>query len=207
MGIREHWQRVYSEKELERVSWYQDHPTHSLDLIRATGLGRDARILDVGGGASKVVDYLLDAGFTQVSVLDIAGSALAKAQRRLGASADRVEWIEADVRTFHPSHPWDLWHDRAVFHFLVDPVDRAAYHAALDRSVPEGGHVVIATFGPLGPTDCSGLEVARYSSTDLAGELGPTLQLIESRTERHRTPSGTEQEFVYGRFIRVAVRH
>ncbi len=205
MGVREHWHRVYGKKTSEQVSWYQEHPTASLDLIRATGLGKQARILDVGGGTSKLVDCLLEIGFTRVGVLDITGSALAEAQRRLGASADRVEWIEADVRTFQPSHSWDLWHDRAVFHFLTDPAHRAAYHAALDRTVPEGGHVVVATFGPQGPTHCSGLEVVRYSSAHLAAEFGPTLQLIESRTERHRTPSGAEQEFVYGRFTRVPV--
>ena len=205
MGVREHWHRFYGKKMSEQVSWYQEHPTDSLDLIRATGLGKQARVLDVGGGTSKLVDCLLEIGFTRVGVLDITGSALAEAQRRLGASADRVEWIEADVRTFQPSHSWDLWHDRAVFHFLTDPADRAAYHAALDRTVPEGGHVVVATFGPQGPTHCSGLEVVRYSSTDLAAEFGPTLQLIESRTERHRTPYGAEQEFVYGRFTRVPV--
>lgn len=203
MDVREHWHRVYRKKTSEQASWYQEHPTDSLDLIRATGLGKQARILDVGGGTSKLVDFLLEMGFTRVGVLDIAGSALAEAQRRLGASADRVEWIEADVRTFQPSHSWDLWHDRAVFHFLTDPADRVAYHAVLDRTVPEGGHVLLATFGPQGPTHCSGLEVVRYSPTELAAEFGPTLRLIESRTERHRTPSGAEQEFVYGRFTRV----
>jgi SAM-dependent methyltransferase len=205
MGVREHWQRIYREKAPEQVSWYQEHPTCSLDLIRATGLSTHARILDVGGGASRLVDLLLEAGFAQVGVLDISSSALAEVRRRLGASAARVEWIEADVRTFDPSHTWDLWHDRAVFHFLVDPTDRADYQAALQRSVPEGGHVVIATFGPGGPPRCSGLDVVRYSPTDLAEEFEPTLRLIESRIERHRTPSGTEQEFVFGRFARTAV--
>ncbi len=205
VDVRKHWQRVYGEKAPDEVSWYQDHPTYSLELIRATGLGRHARVLDVGGGASRLVDFLLEVGFVRVGVLDIAESALAEARRRLGASADRVEWIEGDVRSFQPPDPWNLWHDRAVFHFLLDPLDRAAYQTALHRSVAEGGHVVIATFGPHGPTHCSGLEVARYSPTDLAGEFGPALELVESRTERHRTPTGAEQEFVYGRFVRTAV--
>ena len=199
---------MYREKAPDEVSWYEEHPSVSLDLIRATGLGHEARVLDVGGGASRLVDCLLEGGFVHVGVLDIAGPSLAASRERLGAvggpPADAVEWIEADVRTFRPSAPWDSWHDRAVFHFLLDPDDRAAYRATLARTVPEGGHVVVATFGPGGPQRCSGLEVCRYSPQSLAEELGPALRLVESRIERHRTPSGAEQEFVYGRFVRTA---
>ncbi len=198
-----HWERVYGSKSPEEVSWYQRRPTVSLDLIQATGVPQAARILDVGGGASTLADHLLDAGYGRLGVLDVAEAALAQARRRLGARADAVEWFVSDVTTFVSPHPWDVWHDRAVFHFLVDADDRRAYRETLERCVPAAGHVVIATFGPSGPTRCSGLDVVRYSAEGLAQELGSAVRLLDSRMEEHVTPGGRVQECMFARFRRV----
>lgn len=203
MSTRDHWQGVYEAKAPDAVSWYQETPATSLELIQAAGVGPDARILDVGGGASRLVDHLLENGFRRVGVLDLAGSALHVARARLGAKADAVEWIEGDVTSWEPGEPWDLWHDRAVFHFLVSEEDRAAYRARLLSALRSGGHAVVATFGPGGPLRCSGLEVKRHSVDELAAFFGPELALVESREEVHETPAGKKQEFVFARFRRV----
>ncbi len=203
MSRRVHWERVYETKAADEVSWYQRSPTLSLELIRATGVSEAAWILDVGGGASSLVDHLVALGYERIGVLDVAEAALAHARDRLGPAADRVEWYVSDVTTFVPTHPWDVWHDRTVFHFLVDPADRAAYREVLVRSVPDGGHVVVATFGPRGPKRCSGLDVVRYSADALGEELGSCVRLVESRTEEHETPSHVVQQFMYARFRRV----
>ena len=198
----EHWDEVYRRRPTEELSWFQAEPTPSLDLIGATGVGHDARILDVGGGTSLLVDRLLDLGFRRPGVLDISGVALELARRRLADRSDAVTWLEADVLEYDPEEPWDVWHDRAVFHFLVDPIDRARYRASLLRSVRRGGHALVATFGPEGPVSCSGLATVRCSAEDLARELGSRFRLVESRTEHHRTPSGVVQQFVYARLER-----
>ncbi len=203
MNTRSHWENVYSTKAADQVSWYQAHPILSVDLIRATKAPKDARIVDVGGGASRLVDHLLEAGYTRVTVLDVAESALEAARTRLGSAAARVEWLVDDVTEFAPQSTWDVWHDRAVFHFLTTPTARAAYRRALLDSVPGSGHVIVATFGPDGPERCSGLDVVRYAPDELAAELGPGLQLLENRQEIHRTPGGATQAFVYCRFYRV----
>ena len=184
------------------MSWHQAHPEYSLALLDAAGATRDTRIVDVGGGASRLVDRLLDRGFTEVTVLDIAGGALARAQARLGDRAGAVRWIEADVTSFEPSERWDVWHDRAVFHFLVAAEGREAYRRTLNNSLLPGGHAIIATFGPQGPTRCSGLDVVRYSAAALLAELGPGegWELMAEREELHRTPGGVIQEFMYGLF-------
>jgi SAM-dependent methyltransferase len=174
-----------------------------LELIRATGSGRDARILDVGGGVSALADRLLEDGFERVGVLDVSAAALSASRQRLGSASHGVDWIRCDVVEYRAREPWNVWHDRAVFHFLVDPVDRARYRDALYRAVPEGGHVIVATFGPDGPERCSGLPTLRCSAEDIAGELGAGVELIDSRTETHLTPSGMWQEFVYARLVRV----
>lgn len=205
MSSRAHWERVWSACSPEEVSWHQRHPALSLELIRATGAGPQAWILDVGGGASTLVDHLLAAGFERVAVLDIAPTALDLARQRLGERASGVRWLEGDVRRFVPPHPFDVWHDRAVFHFLTEKEDRAAYRAALECSLAAGGEAIIATFGPEGPTRCSGLDVVRYGPEGIASELGSGFVLIESLEERHRTPAGIEQRFVYGRFRRRGV--
>jgi SAM-dependent methyltransferase len=201
-SVRSHWEGVYAQKGEREVSWFQEVPATSLRLIRSTGAGPHARIVDVGGGASRLVDTLLDAGFERVTVLDVAEAALRRARDRLGPRAARVAWIAADVTAWAPDEALDVWHDRAVFHFLVRPEDRAAYRAALLRGLRSGGHAIVATFAPDGPERCSGLPVARYDPESLAVELGPELRLVESAREDHRTPAGRVQRFQFSRFLR-----
>lgn len=194
---KDHWNRVYSTKPADTVSWYQTRPTVSLELIAAANLPAHAPIIDVGGGASVLVDHLLESGRSDISVLDISAAALANARARLGADAGKVRWIEADVREFAPPQHYDLWHDRAVFHFLTDTADRAAYMAALRRSLNPRGHVVVATFAPDGPKRCSGLDIAQYDAAALHVQFGSDFELLDSRRETHVTPGGSEQRFTW----------
>lgn len=194
---RQHWETVYNTKASDQVSWFQPHAASSLRLIQACA-GRDAHVIDVGGGASVLVDDLLDAGYRNLTVLDLAESALATSRARLGARADAVQWIAADIaRADLPAARYDVWHDRAVFHFLTDPDDRARYVAQVLRSVKPGGHVIVAAFGPGGPLQCSGLDVVRYAPDALHAEFGAPFRLLGHETEIHRTPAGGAQEFVY----------
>jgi trans-aconitate methyltransferase len=199
---REHWNDVYRTKAPEQVSWYQRRPDLSLALIAATGVGKDAGIIDVGGGASVLIDYLLDLGYTNLAVLDLSGAALNVSRSRLGARATAVEWFEADLTSFEPPHRYGLWHDRAVFHFLTDAGDRVAYVATLRKTLQPNGAVVIATFAPEGPPKCSGLDVVRYDEHSIATELGDEFELREVRRETHVTPWQTEQRFIYFRLQR-----
>lgn len=196
--LRDHWQKVYATRAPTEVSWYQPIPERSLALIRGTGVPPDAALLDVGGGASTLVDHLLVAGYTDVTVLDIAAAALGAARTRLGEAAVRVRWIEADVTRFTPERRYVLWHDRAVFHFLVEPDRRQRYLDVLGAALAPGGHLILATFGPLGPTRCSGKPVHRYSAADLDALLAPRYRLIRSEIEDHLTPAGQPQQFLYG---------
>jgi ubiquinone/menaquinone biosynthesis C-methylase UbiE len=197
-GLREHWEGVYSTKAEDQVSWFQEEPRLSMDLIERAGLGRGGAILDVGGGASRLVDELLARGHTDLTVLDLSAEALEVARRRLGERADLVAWIVADA-TAAPlaAHRYDLWHDRAAFHFLTDPEQRRRYIDLARRSVRPGGHVIVATFGPDGPNRCSNLPVMRYTPQSLHAEFGPAFKLVEHREEAHRTPWGAAQAFVY----------
>ncbi len=198
MQTKEHWEKVYSTKATTSVSWFQEHANLSLDLIKSTGAGRDAAIIDVGGGASTLVDDLLVNGYTDLSVLDLSAAALAAARTRLGSRAAAVQWLEADITTTDlPANRYDVWHDRAVFHFLVTPEERAAYVRAVLRSVKPGGHVIVATFAEDGPLQCSGLPVRRYRADELHGEFGETFVLTKHQKETHRTPVGAMQQFVY----------
>lgn len=198
MVERGHWEKVYGSKEPTEVSWYRPHLEQSLDLILRTGVGHDASIIDVGGGASTLVDDLLDRGFHDVTVLDIAEQALDVARRRLGPRAAGAKWLVGDITAMDlPADAYDVWHDRAVFHFLTDEAARRAYIARVCRSVRKGGFVIVATFGPEGPEKCSGLPVARYSADGLHDAFGAAFRLLEHREEHHHTPFGTEQEFVY----------
>lgn len=199
-NARDHWQEIYQEKSASTVSWFQAAPRISLDLIHETGVTEDARIVDIGGGASTLVDHLLAEGFTDLTVLDIAAAALDQAQARLGGDATKVTWCAEDVTTWTPDAPFDLWHDRAVFHFLTDAGDRAGYRTVLERAVKPGGWVVMVTFALDGPERCSGLPVVRYSSDTLATELGAGFILTDSRREEHVTPGGVRQNFVYSVF-------
>jgi 2-polyprenyl-3-methyl-5-hydroxy-6-metoxy-1,4-benzoquinol methylase len=195
---KEHWEQVCQSKQPDAVSWFQEHANRSLEIIHSIGAPMNASIIDVGGGASTLVDDLLSDGFKRVTVLDLSASALQVARRRLGASGVGVSWIEGDIRHVNlPERTYDIWHDRAVFHFLTDPADRAAYVRQVMKSVKQGGHVIVATFAPDGPEQCSGLPVARYAPDQLHGEFGPSFELLEHASEEHKTPSGSVQHFVY----------
>jgi 2-polyprenyl-3-methyl-5-hydroxy-6-metoxy-1,4-benzoquinol methylase len=185
------------------VSWYQRFPSLSLALIRASVADPSAWIIDVGGGASTLVDALRAEGYESVAVLDIAEDALAAAKQRLGAAATQVEWIVHDVRTWRPEQRFALWHDRAVFHFMTEEADRHAYLATLKQALLPGGTAVIATFALDGPERCSGLPVRRYSPETLTGELGGGFSLLETAPEQHVTPAGITQSFIYCRFRRA----
>jgi SAM-dependent methyltransferase len=193
-----HWEHIYRTKDPTQVSWYQPEPRLSLDLIRRVAPDFEAPIIDVGGGASALVDGLLDAGYRNVTVLDLAPSALAIARQRLWGRADAITWIAADVLTAPlPRSSYAVWHDRAVFHFLTDPRDRARYVDQTRYAVGPGGHVIVASFGPDGPGRCSGLDVVRYSPDTLHSEFGTGFRLLDSVREDHHTPSGVSQAFVY----------
>ena len=193
-----HWEEVYSTKPATEVSWFQEHSDVSLGLIQRTGVGKGGTIIDVGGGASKLVDDLLAQGYSDVTVLDISASALSVARQRLGARASKVVWLEADITTVAlPYHRFDVWHDRAVFHFLTEADERERYVQAVRHSVKPGGHVIVAAFGPDGPLHCSGLPVMRYSPDQLHDEFGAPFELVDHTNEAHRTPFGTVQQFIY----------
>jgi len=197
-----HWETVYTNKGENEVSWFQDDPAPSLELIDLARPTKESHIVDIGGGASRLVDKLLARGFVHVSVLDISAAALDVAQARLGARASSVEWIVADVTTWHSTQQFDIWHDRAAFHFLVAPADRAAYIARMKQALRPGGHAIIATFAIDGPEKCSGLPVNRYDPAELARELGEGVVLIESRRHDHATPWNSKQRFQFSLFRR-----
>jgi SAM-dependent methyltransferase len=193
-----HWETVYRTKRPTEVSWYRPHLDVSLQLIEEAAPDRDARIIDVGGGESTLVDDLLDRGYHNLSVLDVSATALAVARERLGTRADQVRWLCGDVTTFaFPRQGFDVWHDRAVFHFLTEADDRASYVRQVGLAIKPGGHVIVATFGPEGPTKCSGLDVVRYEPDALHGEFGPSFELVRHLTELHQTPAGAMQQFTY----------
>ncbi len=193
-----HWETVYQTKAPDAVSWYRSHLERSLELIQRVATAPSSSIIDVGGGESTLVDDLLARGYTDVSVLDISETAIQVARARLGPLAERVHWVAGDVtRVPLESRRYEVWHDRAVFHFLTDPESRAAYVTQVSRSVKPGGYVLVATFGPEGPTKCSGLDVVRYDAEGLHDEFGARFELVESATELHQTPSGTNQQFLY----------
>lgn len=202
--LRAHWEAIYKQRRPEEVSWYEPHLTVSLRLLANAGLRPDSRVIDVGGRASTLVDDLLEQGIHDVTVLDIAGHALAVSKARLGARADNVQWIEADVTDVQlPTAAYDIWHDRVVFHFLTHPEARRRYLDALRDALRPGGQVVMATFGLQAPPKCSGLDVMRYSPQTLQAELGSAFRLAESIEEEHRTPFNTVQPFLYCRFERT----
>lgn len=197
-----HWENVYLTKGEAEVSWFQNSPATSLDLIRAATPDHGAAIIDIGGGASRLVDALLQDGYRDVSVLDLSANALDAAKKRIGGAASMVDWIVADATTWQPAKTYEVWHDRAAFHFLTDPRDRAAYVERLRSAVAPGGNVIIATFAPDGPEKCSGLPVQRHDSASLAAALGPEFELVETRSETHHTPWDSTQAFQFSRFRR-----
>ncbi|WP_439359109.1 class I SAM-dependent methyltransferase [Bradyrhizobium sp. DASA03007] len=199
-----HWDNVYATKGEAEVSWFQSSPTTSLAMIRAANLDPEAATIDIGGGASRLVDALLQDGYRDIAVLDLSANALDVAKKRLGAAASAAEWIVADATTWRPAKTYDLWHDRAAFHFLTESRDRAAYVERLRSALAPGGHVIIATFAPDGPEKCSGLPVQRHDSASLLAELGAEFELIETRRETHHTPWDSTQAFQFSRFRRRA---
>lgn len=199
---KHHWETVYGNKAAEETSWYQAIPHLSLSMIANAGLGPESALVDIGAGASLLVDHLLDQGYRDLTVLDISSAALAQASSRLGDRATRVTWIEADVTMFTPSRQFDLWHDRAAFHFLTEAEDRQRYLAVLQKALAPGGQAILATFAPGGPAKCSGLDIVQYDAERLGKELGPEFILVEQHEERHRTPAGGEQLFNFFRFQR-----
>ncbi len=203
MQRKEHWERVYSTKGERDVSWFEALPEISLQMLNAAGVTKATCVLDVGGGDSRLIDHLAAKGMTCVAVLDVSGAALQRARGRLGAAAAVPVWIEADVTGEWTLKPMDIWHDRAVFHFLTDPEDRARYLARLRAVLKVNGSAIIATFAADGPDKCSGLPVARYSPEALSATLGSEFELIESRRHVHHTPWGSTQAFQYSRFARM----
>jgi len=192
-----HWQNVYLSKGEQQVSWTQADPQPSLGLIEKFAPGRDASIIDVGGGASRLVDALLAHGFAAITVLDLSEAALQSAQARLGEQGATVQWIAADATAWQPAQSFDIWHDRAAFHFLVEQSDRAGYIERLNAGVKPGGHAIIATFAPDGPEKCSGLPVQRYDPESLSGTIGSAFDLVEHQGHRHVTPWGAAQSFQF----------
>jgi 2-polyprenyl-3-methyl-5-hydroxy-6-metoxy-1,4-benzoquinol methylase len=199
MNTKTHWEKVYKAKAPEAVSWYLPHLETSLALIKRAAKPPSSAIIDVGGGESTLIDDLLLRGYKNLTVLDISQTAIDVNKMRLGpAAAAQVNWRVADItETDLPPAAYDLWHDRAVFHFLTTPARRTAYVRQVARSVKPGGHVIVSTFGARGPMKCSGLDVVRYEADTLHGEFGPRFRLVESTKELHRTPVGTTQQFLY----------
>ena len=201
-GRKDQWEQIYTNKSPSDVSWYQGEPVVSLGLIDDCRLQKDAPIIDVGGGASVLVDKLSEQGYERLAVLDISSKSLAMAKNRLGGKARNIEWFEADITEFEPPHPFSLWHDRAVFHFLTESLDRQKYIEVLNKSLRPGGHLILAAFAIGGPAKCSGLDVVQYDTEKLLAELGDGFALVEQVEEIHKTPAGNQQQFTYFRFLR-----
>jgi len=202
VGRRAHWENVYATKGEREVSWFQENPAPSLELIALAGLSEGASIIDIGGGASRLVDILVERNIGQVTVLDLSAAALDAARKRLGGKAAEVRWVAADITTWEPTQTYDLWHDRAAFHFLTDPADQSAYVERLKKAVKRGGHAVIGTFALDGPEKCSGLPIVRYDAASLSEVLGTGFKLIDARRHDHATPWGPVQRFQFSTFRR-----
>lgn len=200
---KQHWDSIYKKNKPDELSWYQDYPQLSLKLIGKTGVGLDAEIIDIGGGTSKLIGILVDQGFRKLTVLDISSESIEKAKSQFGDKSKQITWIEEDITSFNPPHSFDIWHDRAVFHFLTNINDRKKYIESVIRAVNSGGHMIISTFGLEGPPKCSGIKVVRYSAESLSEEFGNNFRLVESFSEVHDTPSKVQQNFIYCRFKKI----
>jgi trans-aconitate methyltransferase len=198
-----HWDKAYTVKAEDQVSWFQPLPQRSLEMINKSSPDGLASVIDVGGGASRLVDALLAGGFADLTVLDVSAAALERSRVRLGAVAGKVAWIVADMTSWQPQRRWGIWHDRAVFHFLTEAAQQAAYVKALAQATDPGATIVMSTFAPDGPERCSGLPVQRYSAASLAERLGEKFLLLEEARETHHTPFGTTQQFSYAVFRRL----
>jgi 2-polyprenyl-3-methyl-5-hydroxy-6-metoxy-1,4-benzoquinol methylase len=199
---RGHWEGVYTTKSETEVSWFQETPAPTLELLGLIGARPSSAIVDIGGGASRLVDSLLAQGFENITVLDLSDAALAAAHARLGEKGDRVKWITADATKWRPSEAYDVWHDRSAFHFLTDPGDKTAYVQRLKEALQPGGHAIIGTFALDGPEKCSGLPVTRHSAESLGALLGPDFVLVDSRRHEHTTPWKSVQKFQFSTFRR-----
>jgi SAM-dependent methyltransferase len=199
---KDHWERVYKKHSSTEVGWYQSYPARSLKLINDTGVGNDGSTIDIGGGTSTLSRYLLDQGYKKVTVLDVSGNALEKAKLQLGEKSNRIHWIEADVTKYSFMEQYDIWHDRAVFHFLTEAEDRKGYINSLNQALKLNGHLIISTFSPDAPPKCSRLSVVRYSPDALQNEFGNNFTMVEAFVEDHVTPSGVKQNFIFYRFIK-----
>ena len=198
MNNKEHWEKVYGTNAQDAVSWYAPHLETSLNLINQAAADKDAAIIDIGGGEATLVDDLLSEGYRDISILDILQHAIDVARDRIGEKANKVHWYCADItQATLPQNYFDIWHDRAVFHFLTEDTQRVRYVEQVMRSVKHGGHVIMATFGPEGPEQCSGLDVVRYDAEHLHDQFGKAFKLINISTETHQTPMGTTQQFLY----------
>lgn len=203
MNQRDHWNSIYTKNPAEKVGWYKPHLDLSLKWIREIGVPKDAAVIDIGGGASTLVDDLLDEGYKFLTVLDISEKALLLNKTRLGDRADQISWIEGDINSIDlPANQYDLWHDRAVFHFLTTSEKQILYKANLKKALRPGGHLIIGTFSPEAPPTCSGLPVQRYSADDLQEVLGDQFELIRCEKSLHITPGGVEQMYLYGAFVK-----
>lgn len=192
---KNHWEDVYKTKNPDEVSWTQKKPKCSLDFIHSFGLGKDAKIIDIGGGDSNLIDFLLEEGYTNITVLDISAKALEKAKERLGTNAIKVTWIVTDITEFEPTETYDIWHDRATFHFLISPEQISKYIRIAEKSVDQ--FLILGTFSRNGPTKCSGLDIQQYDEESLASQFNPTFEKINCVTEDHITPFETIQNFIY----------
>ena len=198
MDNKEYWEKVYDTKAPDAVSWYAPHLETSLNLIHQATSNKDSAIIDIGGGEATLVDDLIVRGYRDISVLDISQKAIDVARSRIGKPADKVRWYCTDItKATLPQNYFDVWHDRAVFHFLTQEVDRKKYVDQVMRTVKHGGYVIMSTFGPEGPEKCSGLDVVRYDPEHLHGQFGKSFKMINSSTEIHKTPMGTTQQFLY----------
>jgi SAM-dependent methyltransferase len=195
-----HWERIYMAKGETEVSWFQETPAPSLELLALVGATRRSAVIDIGGGASRLVDSLVSEGYEDVTVLDLSEAALAIAERRIADKAEGVKWIAADVTTWEPFQAYDVWHDRATFHFLIDRADQTAYVDRLRRALRRGGHAIIGTFALDGPEKCSGLPVVRHNADSLRAILGEEFVLVDTRPHEHVTPSGAMQPFQFSTF-------
>lgn len=199
---KDHWERVYQKHAPTEVGWYQAYPEISLKFINNTGVGLDGRIIDVGGGTSKLSEHLLQQGYKELTVLDISSNSIKKAEAQFGEKSSRINWIEGDVTSYGFKEQYDVWHDRAVFHFLTKIEDRKGYVNSLNQALKLNGHLIIATFSLEAPPKCSGLSVVRYSPETLQNELGDNFNLVETLVEDHATPSGVKQNFIFCRFMK-----
>ncbi len=198
--IKKHWEKIYTEKQANEVSWTQDVPETSLSFINSFNLDKSAAIIDIGGGVSKLADHLLKEGFENISVLDISETALEKVKKRLGNKAEKVKWIVADINDYQPQQQYDVWHDRAAFHFLTTKNQVAHYLSITQQSVSKNGYVMIGTFSESGPEKCSGLPVKQYSEKSLSTKLNKYFQKIKCISEDHITPFKTKQNFLFCSF-------